>query len=259
MRFFTAVHADAGIRKRKNQDSVLVMEAETGRGNLIFASVCDGMGGLSRGETASAAMVGAFRKWFETALPDLVQSIHSGSFRREQLWRQWSSLMEKTSSCIKDFGEKHHISLGTTAAGILIYENCYYTLNVGDSRVYLLTDQIIRLTRDQTYVQQEVDAGRMTPEESMTDPYRNVLLQCIGAGESVRPVFGYGRAAKGQVFLLCSDGFRHVVSEEEIYRAFLPSEMTGEEIMKRRLFWMTGLIKERLEKDNISAVMIRSL
>lgn len=259
MHFFTAVHADAGIRKKKNQDSVLVMEAETGRGNVIFASVCDGMGGLSRGETASAAMVNAFRKWFGTNLPGLVQSMQSEIFGREQLWRQWSSLIEKTSSCIEAFGRKNHISLGTTAVGLLVCGDCYYTLNVGDSRVYLLTDTIFRLTKDQTFVQQEVDAGRMSPEESMTNPYRNVLLQCIGAGEAVRPVFGYGRAVPGQVFLLCSDGFRHVVSEEEIYRAFSPAEMTGEEIMKRRLFRMTGLIKERRENDNISAVLIRLL
>ena len=259
MNFFTAVHSDAGSRKKKNQDSVLLMEAETKQGGILFAAVCDGMGGLSRGETASAAMVNAFAKWFERGMPYLARSFQTGTFCRERLWKQWTRLINHTSSCIEAFGRSNHISLGTTAAGLLICREAFYTLNVGDSRVYLLTDQLNCLTRDQTYVQQEVDAGRMTYEQSLIDPYRNVLLQCIGTGPTVRPAFGCGRAASGQVFLLCSDGFRHVVTEEEIYSAFCPREMTGEEIMERRLFEMTEIIKERHEEDNISAVLIRTL
>lgn len=259
MKFLTAVHADAGIRKKKNQDSVLLMEARTKGGNILFASVCDGMGGLEKGETASAAMVNAFKNWFERGLPHLVRSIHTGTFCREWLWKQWSRLINDTSCRIEAFGKSNHIALGTTAVGILICREAFYTLNVGDSRVYLLTDKIDCLTKDQTFVQQEVDAGRMTYDQSLISPYRNMLLQCIGTGPAVRPVFGYGKAASGQIFLLCSDGFRHVVSEDEIYRAFCPLEMTCEQIMQQRLFEMTEIIKERQEKDNISAVLIRTL
>lgn len=259
MKFFTAVHADAGTRKKKNQESVLLMEAKTKHGNILFASVCDGMGGLEKGETASAAMVNAFRKWFKWGLPHLVRSMQEGTFCKEWLWEQWTRLINDTSCCIEAFGRSNYIALGTTAVGLLICRGSFYTLNVGDSRVYLLTDKIDCLTKDQTYVQQEVDAGRMTYEQSLTDPYRNVLLQCIGSGPSVRPVFGHGKAASGQVFLLCSDGFRHVVSEEEIYRAFCPFEMKCEEIMEQRLLETTEIIKERREKDNISAVLIRTL
>lgn len=259
MKFFAATHADAGIRKMRNQDSVIVLEAETGRGNILFASVCDGMGGLSRGEAASAAMAEAFGSWFENELPTLVRASREGEFPDRELRSQWSSLIERTSIRIEEFGNSNLIRLGTTAVGLLIVGREYYTLNVGDSRVYLLADGIVRLTRDQTYVQQELDAGRMTYEQSLTDPRRNVLLQCIGSCPCVRPVFGRGRAAPGQVFLVCSDGFRHVVTEEEMYRAFRPQEMTGEEIMKQRLEAMTECIKGRCEKDNISAVLIKVL
>ncbi len=257
MRFLAAVHADAGIRKKKNQDSVIVMEAETGRGNVLFASVCDGMGGLEKGEAASAAMVQAFGRWFENELPELVRNKREKAFPRPLLWRQWSSLITNTSRRIEAFGNENHISLGTTAVGLLLVGEEYFFLNVGDSRIYLLRDRLLQLTKDQTYVQYEVDAGRMTYEQSLTDLHRNVLLQCIGCGPSVRPVFGHGRAAPGQIFLICSDGFRHVVTEEEMYRAFCPSKMTGEDIMKQRLAAMTECIKERREKDNISAVLIK--
>lgn len=259
MKFYAATHADAGIRKKRNQDSVIVLEAETGQGNILFASVCDGMGGLSRGETASAAMAEAFGSWFENELPTLVRAAQKGGFPVRELWSQWASLIERTSIRIEEFGKSNLIRLGTTAVGLLIAGREYYTLNVGDSRVYLLMDGIVRLTKDQTYVQQELDAGRMTYEQSLTDPWRNVLLQCIGSGPSVRPAFGRGRAVSGQVFLVCSDGFRHVVTEEEMYSAFCPREMTGEAIMKQRLMAMTECIKGRCEKDNISAALIKVL
>ena len=57
MYYLTAMHTDVGRRKKINQDSMLLLEAETDRGNILFAAVCDGMGGLSKGETASAAMI----------------------------------------------------------------------------------------------------------------------------------------------------------------------------------------------------------
>ena len=66
------MHTDTGRRKKINQDSMLVLEAETDRGNILFAAVCDGMGGLSKGETASAAMIRAFVNWFRNDLPALI-------------------------------------------------------------------------------------------------------------------------------------------------------------------------------------------
>ena len=131
MNFFTAVHSDAGSRKKKNQDSVLLMEAETKQGGILFAAVCDGMGGLSRGETASAAMVNAFAKWFERGMPYLARSFQTGTFCRERLWKQWTRLINHTSSCIEAFGRSNHISLGTTAAGLLMWiqrERGYFSL-----------------------------------------------------------------------------------------------------------------------------------
>ena len=65
MNYLTAVHTDVGIRKKTNQDSALVMEATTDKGNVLLTVVCDGMGGLAKGEVASAAVIDAFSKWFE--------------------------------------------------------------------------------------------------------------------------------------------------------------------------------------------------
>ena len=97
----------------------------------------------------------------------------------------------------------------------------------------------------------------MTYEQSLIDPQRSVLLQCIGASPFVRPVFSHGDTAAGHVFMLCCDGFRHVITPEEFYQAFHPAQMTDEDIMKQRLAYMTRLNMERREDDNISASLIK--
>ena len=259
MHFLTALHTDIGTRRKTNQDAMVILQAETEEGNILFAAVCDGVGGLVRGEVASAAMVHAFAGWFENELPALVRREGENGrwLEEEKLWKQWLILLEETGRSIEEYGRSIHSALGTTAAGVLLTGSDYYTLNVGDSRVYLLADTVYQLTRDQTFVQREIDAGRMTCAEGLTDPRRNVLLQCVGAGRSVRPVFGHGKTGPGHVFMLCSDGFCRVTAPEEFYRAFHATEMTEENIMKERLVEMTRLNMERGEEDNISAILIR--
>ena len=70
MKFNVAIHTDVGIRKETNQDSLCLKQAETDKGVILLAIICDGMGGLEKGEVASATVITAFSKWFETELTD---------------------------------------------------------------------------------------------------------------------------------------------------------------------------------------------
>ena len=74
MNFLTSSYTDVGTRKKTNQDSMIIMEAATDFGNALFASVCDGMGGLAKGEVASATVIKAFGDWFEKELPKLLHA-----------------------------------------------------------------------------------------------------------------------------------------------------------------------------------------
>ena len=233
MNYLTATQTDIGTRKKTNQDSMIVMQAATDRGQVLLASVCDGMGGLAKGEVASAAMAHALERWFTQELPSLLEE----GLQEARLWDQW---------------------IGTTCVALLIVGSEYYILNVGDSRVYLLADNIYQLTKDQTYVQREMDEGRMTYEQSLVDPQRSVLLQCIGASRIVNPVFHRGQFAPGTVFMLCCDGFRHVILPEEFYQAFRPDLMRSPEIMKSRIEDMIRLNIQRNEDDNISAILVKT-
>ena len=97
------------------------------------------------------------------------------------------------------------------------------------------------------------------PEDAERHPQRNVLLQCIGASQEVLPDFYRGTVFPGSLFLLCSDGFRHEISEQELYMQLQPSVLTTEEMMKERLVYLTELVKSRMEMDNISAVVMKTV
>lgn len=255
MDYITASYTDIGTKKKTNQDSMLILKAESSGRKLLLAAVCDGMGGLAKGELASATMVRSLAAWFTERFPVLLAK----GFSPDDLWDEWERLIEYTNRAISNYASDNHTSLGTTAAALLLLDNLFYLMNVGDSRIYRITDNIYQLTKDQTVVQREMDAGRMTYEQSLTDPNRSTLLQCIGATADVHPDYMSGVANQGDVFMICSDGFRHVILPEEFYEAFYPPYMDSPEIMQQRLREITELNLQRGEDDNISALMIRLL
>lgn len=253
MEYLTASYTDIGIRKKTNQDSMLILHAESSGHKILFTSVCDGMGGLAKGELASATMVRALSAWFSERFPVLLAK----GFSPDDIWDEWEKLVEYTNRAITNYAADNRTSLGTTCTALLLLDNLFYLMNVGDSRIYRLSDNIYQLTKDQTVVQREIDAGRMTYEQALMDPNRSVLLQCIGATADVHPDYMSGVANQGDVFMLCCDGFRHVVTPQEFYQAFHPAAMTSPQIMQEKLKEITDLNIQRREDDNISAILVK--
>lgn len=253
MNFLTAIHTDKGIKKSTNQDSALIMEASTDLGKVLLAVVCDGMGGLAKGEVASSTVVRAFGQWFENELPVLLTLNDPG----ESLFESWRQLVYQQNIKISNYGRSNGFSLGTTVVALLLFKEKYYIINIGDSRVYCISDSVYQLTKDQTYVQREIDCGRMTPEEAKASPKANVLLQCVGASDFIDPDFYSGPAGVGQVFLLCSDGFRHVLAEQELFQYLNPYAVEDEQVMKENSYYLTEVVKSRRELDNITALLVK--
>ena len=133
----------------------------------------------------------------------------------------------------------------------------YLIVHVGDTRVYQIGDVLKQLTTDQTYVAREISRGNMTPEQAKTDKRRNMLLQCIGASRMVEPEVIMGRVQNG-VYMLCSDGLRHEVTEDELYQTLCPNVLSNKEMMRNNARALIDLVKERKEKDNISIVVIKA-
>ena len=254
MNFKIVAHTDIGIKKNTNQDSVLMKVAQTDYGNVSFSAVCDGMGGLAKGELASATLVRMLSKWFEEEFPTLLYQ----GLSLDVLKKSWNDLVYRANDKISSYGNALHTSMGTTLVAILIVGQVYYIVNVGDSRVYSIREELTQITKDQTVIQREMDLGRMTYEEARRDPRRNVLLQCVGASQVIEPDYYTGTVEPGTMFLLCSDGFRHVISAEELYQYLTPYRVFNEQAMKESLVYLTELNKYRQEVDNISAALVRA-
>lgn len=254
MEYIVSAHTDAGICKGINQDSLTVKIAQSCIGNLAFAVLCDGMGGLEQGEVASADMVRRFSQWFRHRLPLLLAYPLEESIIRQE----WETIIRQGNEKIMCYGKKQGIYLGTTIVAGLFTDNGYYIMNVGDSRAYELSDRIRAITTDQTIVQRELQEGILTQEQARHDPRRSVLLQCVGASEKVYPDMFFGRTKRNAVYMFCSDGFWHRISEEEIYQYLGPEAADHAEAMEANARYLVELNKRRLEKDNISVAMIRT-
>ena len=254
--FITAAGTDVGRVKKVNQDAVLIEEAETDRGDVLFAVVADGMGGLSMGEMASARITGQLAGWFENSLA-------AAMCRRGEMI-DYKEFQKEMGHAIRVAGnkirEKATEASGTTVTGILLYGGRYYTVHVGDTRAYRYSKgEFIQMTKDQTYVQREWERGHISEAEMETHPKRSMLLQCVGASSTVIPEFREGRYRAGDVFLLCSDGFRHKNTREEMEEACKEAKNENEETMGKRISRMIHDAMSRGERDNITAILIRAV
>ncbi len=254
MDFIIAADTDIGIKKNTNQDSLMVRKLNTPLGKMVLAVLCDGMGGLAKGEVASAEIINAFDKWMRTSLPVLCR----GGLSQTAIESAWSELINRENIRIMQYGRGFNVNIGTTVVAMLLTENEYFLMNVGDSRGYEISENLNQLTTDHTLVAREIGQGILTPEQAESDPRRSVLLQCIGASEEVMPTYRFGEVKANTVYMLCSDGFIHEATEEELFRALSPSVMVSKEIMKNQIDSLIDLVKVRLEKDNISVITVRT-
>ena len=253
MEIFASYYTSKGNVKKINQDSFSVKIVNSPRGKIAFALVCDGMGGLEQGELASKEVVVAFHNWFATKF---AQMVADNSFTPDLLKEQWQTIIDSLNNKLSVYANQQGMMMGTTLSALLLYQEQYFLCHVGDSRIYILTDGIRQLTQDQTLVAQEVRQGILTKEEAAADPRRSVLLQCVGASEVIIPQYEMGELEGNSTFLLCSDGFTHLVSGEELFEAYQPQKIQtkeqGNEICKN----MVQLVMDRKERDNVTVVAI---
>lgn len=252
MRFIATADSDIGISKATNQDSVLIKQAKVDGEEVLLAVICDGMGGLSKGELASATVIRAFAKWFDEELPYELENVDM-----QVIGAKWVLLLKELNAKILDYSKSNGIEgVGTTFSGILFIGNQYVIGHVGDTRVYHIGASLNQLTTDQTFIAREISRGTMTLKQSKTDKRRNLLLQCIGASKVVDPQIICGKTEK-VAYMLCSDGFRHEISEAEIYESLNPINLMNKDAMHNNERYLIELVKSREEKDNISVLLIK--
>jgi protein phosphatase len=198
-----AGRTDVGIIRSGNEDSFLMIPE---RGIFVVA---DGMGGHAAGEVASdmavraiARELGSLRGLGDSEVADRMR----GAIRTAN-----SAIFQRTLT------EHDKRGMGTTVTALVLYAGRFLIGQVGDSRAYLWRDgRLTQVTKDHSYVQEQVDAGYLTPEQARTHPYSNVITRCVGANSDVVPDVYVGAVKKGDVFLLASDGLTGMLEDHEL-------------------------------------------
>lgn len=252
MRFTVTCDSDIGLVRKINQDAVAVKHASAGNKEVVFAVLCDGMGGLDEGETASASVVNNFLEWFNNYYLKEAEDADENI-----IFSDWEYIINSLNSALYQYGGERGIKVGTTATVILISNFDYYLLNIGDSRAYELTHNIRQLTDDHSVVAKEVKEGRLSPREARFDSRRNQLLRSVGVTKDTRADFFKGKIAEGAVYMLCCDGVRNRVYDDELLYYFHPSVMTDKNVMQNNIHYIFELNKLREESDNMSVILIK--
>lgn len=253
MEIITAYYTNAGLVKSMNQDSLSVKVVNSPHGKIVFAIVCDGMGGLEHGELASKETILAMNQWFQNRFAKLVAE---NRLTERLIYQQWQEEVTKVNERLLTYADVQGVSMGTTLTALLLYAGNYYVCHVGDSRIYKLADRIVQVTEDHTLVAKEVELGYLTKEQALVDPRRSVLLQCVGASENVSPQLETGYIPENVTFILSSDGFVHMLEEEEMYQYFRPDRVKDKEQLTGVCEEATQLVMERGERDNITVIAI---
>jgi serine/threonine protein phosphatase PrpC len=233
--------SDVGMIRSGNEDNFFA-EADDRRGVFVVA---DGMGGHAAGEVASEMAVQIVARHLL-----VLTSVLDGA-SAEKL----SHAMRDANRAIYDrmLAEVDKQGMGTTASVLVLSDNQFLIGQIGDSRVYLLRDgALTQLTKDHSYVQEQVDAGLLTPEQARYHPYSNVITRCVGASESVEADIYDGEMKPGDVFLLASDGLTGMVDDRRLQQMLLARSGPGRIV--------DALIAEangRGGLDNITAIVIQ--
>ena len=214
-------------------------------GNRGLFIVADGMGGHAAGEVASEMAVQTIERELE-ALRD-PNDREAGEKLAEALREANRTIHDRTITEVDKQG------MGTTASVLMVWESKYLIGQVGDSRVYLLRDgELQQLTKDHSYVQEQVDAGFLTPEQARYHPYSNVITRCVGASPEVEPDIYHGEVRVGDLFLVASDGLTGMV-DDRCLAILLMSRAAPE----RKVHALIAEANGRGGLDNITAIVVQ--
>jgi len=245
-----------GTVKKINQDALMIKVARYDGRCILFAVVCDGIGGLTGGENASSYAVSETSAWFENVYPMLLQEGCSILDVRKSLDRHLHRINDNINFYCINKG-----SMGTTFTSLLIDPglNAVLAAHVGDTRLYkIYEDRAEIVTDDHSVVAEDVRRGIITEEDARFDKRQNQITNCIGAGETDRMYdFIIQKPEEKCIYMICSDGFRKMVNSEEIRKRLVPSANTDPDKINRNLEYLMQLNMKRKENDNITALAVK--
>jgi protein phosphatase len=219
---------DVGQIREHNEDNFLVADLTRKSRSLMepdrrqsvghrgtVLGVCDGMGGAAAGEVASQLAVDIIYEKLAQGEPPA---------NRDELARRLVFAVEEAG--VRIFNEaradRTRRGMGTTATIAALLDERLFVAQVGDSRAYVLREgQLVQVSRDQSLVNQLIEAGQLTEEEAETFEHNNIILQALGTSETVQVDLTYADLRRGDVLLLCSDGPSGMIRSDEMKEVLL--------------------------------------
>lgn len=236
MSYLASWYWDKGKFREKNEDSFSLQRACLKcffgkKAEVALMAVCDGIGGLPEGETASGFVVQQLTEWFYREGVRLMETFFWQRKTAESATDALAHIQEQIERCERAEG----ILCGTTCTMALVKEGRYVLLHIGDSRAYLIGKKEKCLTQDHQK--------------------NGALCRCIGAFGFQFPDVQRGRIRKGEILLLCSDGFCQLMPEGFL-KGGLFSKNWEKSVLYRRLKGMGSFLRTQGEKDNQTAVLL---
>lgn len=194
---------DTGKVRDLNEDRYLFVNGE----DYVLLAVADGMGGHNAGDIASQIAIDEILKY----------NLNLGFFN------DTGSNIEKCIQSVNTKIYKYSVEnpgchgMGTTLTLAVIINDKVYIANVGDSRAYIISDKINKITVDHSYVEELIKLGKITEEQARLHPNRNQITRAVGTENTVEIDLFELDKNKGDVVLLCTDGFSNMLTEQEIF------------------------------------------
>ncbi len=240
--------SDVGMRRPENEDAFSTQAGnDAPRGAHALISVADGMGGHQAGEIASGMAVRRLTERLSEASAGeaLGAGNHDGGLLAREVVAVNGDLYEAAMA-------PNLQGMGTTLTAGLLVGPMLYLAHVGDSRAYLIRKRKLeRLTRDHSWVEEQVEAGLLSHAEAESHPGRNTLTRALGIGPSVEVDTAAVELQPRDAVLLCSDGLHRLVPEKQIVRTVASqSPQRACDLLVERANSLGG-------NDNITVVVLR--
>lgn len=233
---------DIGLKRTSNQDC---FDYEKIDNDIIWAVVCDGMGGANGGDIASTLAT--------QSIKDFMTQNYNKKINSDEVEKLLKNAIYKANYEILDKANKNEdlLGMGTTVVLAVIYKDKIHISHVGDSRAYLLSkNNIKQLTVDHSMVQQMIDDGEITHEQAKSHPNKNIITRALGIEKNVKIDYFEVLRAKGQSLLICTDGLTNCIGEQEILNCYL--ENSTENVVDK----LITLANENGGNDNITVILL---
>jgi PPM family protein phosphatase len=230
---------DKGKKRTINEDSLLVRQI----GDVYLLAVADGLGGHAAGEVASKMALIELEEYFKA---------HLNAEPAKEIMQQAIDKANKEIYLLSEENPEYK-GMGSTLVVALIYKDQALIANIGDSRAYLLTDEIKQITRDHSLVQEMVDKNVITKEDGRHDLQQNIVTRVLGTGIEVQADF-FEPSLNCSILLFCSDGLPDALRDEQILE--IVKNAPNLETACSRLIEKSN---EEGGRDNVSVILAKDI